>query len=74
MEVLVASAVGILTATGLYLVFCACTRFYCDFGHVVADLCGQRFLVASGRPTIGAPPILTDDATLYTDPTDVCWC
>ncbi|AGI69583.1 monovalent cation/proton antiporter subunit C [Octadecabacter antarcticus 307] len=67
MEVLVASAVGILTATGLYLVLRLRT-FPVIMGMSLLTYAVNVFLFASGRLTIGAPPILADDATLYTDP------
>ena len=66
MEVLVASAVGILTAAGLYLVLRLRT-FPVILGMSLLTYAVNIFLFASGRLTIGAPPILTD-ATTYTDP------
>ncbi|MCW1950325.1 MAG: Na+/H+ antiporter subunit C [Octadecabacter sp.] len=67
MEVLVASAVGILTATGLYLVLRLRT-FPVILGMSLLTYAVNVFLFASGRLTIGAPPILTDGVTTYTDP------
>jgi multicomponent K+:H+ antiporter subunit C len=67
MEVLVASAVGILTATGLYLVLRLRT-FPVIMGVSLLTYAVNVFLFASGRLTIGAPPILMDGVTLYTDP------
>lgn len=67
MEVLVASAVGILTATGLYLVLRLRT-FPVILGMSLLTYAVNVFLFASGRLTIGAPPILMDSATVYTDP------
>ena len=66
MEVLVASAVGILTATGLYLVLRLRT-FPVILGVSLLTYAVNVFLFASGRLTVGAPPILTD-ATTYADP------
>jgi len=66
MEVLVASAVGILTATGLYLVLRLRT-FPVILGISLLTYAVNIFLFASGRLTVGAPPILTD-ATTYADP------
>ena len=54
MELLVASAIGILTAGGLYLLLRLRTF--------------PVFLFASGRLTTAAPPILRDDISLYADP------
>jgi len=66
MEVLVASAVGILTAAGLYLVMRLRT-FPVIMGMSLLTYAVNVFLFASGRLAIGAPPILTDAET-YTDP------
>ena len=66
MEVLVASAVGILTAAGLYLVMRLRT-FPVILGMSLLTYAVNVFLFASGRLTVGAPPILTD-AEIYTDP------
>ncbi|MBB5721397.1 multicomponent K+:H+ antiporter subunit C [Loktanella ponticola] len=66
MELLVASAIGILTAAGLYLVLRLRT-FPVIMGVSLLTYAVNVFLFASGRLTVGAPPILTD-ATTYTDP------
>ena len=66
MEVLVASAVGVLTATGLYLVMRLRT-FSAILGVSLLTYAVNIFLFASGRLKFGAPPILTDAET-YTDP------
>ncbi|MEQ6202443.1 Na+/H+ antiporter subunit C [Sulfitobacter sp. HNIBRBA2951] len=66
MEILVASAIGILTAGGLYLVMRLRT-FPVILGVSLLTYAVNVFLFASGRLTIGAPPILTDSTT-YTDP------
>ena len=66
MEVLVASAIGILTAAGLYLVLRLRT-FPVIMGVSLLTYAVNVFLFASGRLTVGAPPILTD-AEVYTDP------
>jgi len=67
MELLVASAIGILTAAGIYLVLRLRT-FPVILGMSLLTYAVNVFLFASGRLTIGAPPILSDDATRYTDP------
>ncbi|MDE0969151.1 MAG: Na+/H+ antiporter subunit C [Octadecabacter sp.] len=67
MEVLVASAVGIMTTTGLYLILRLRT-FPVILGMSLLTYAVNVFLFASGRLTVGAPPILTDDATMYADP------
>lgn len=63
---LVASAIGILTAAGMYLVLRLRT-FPVIMGISLLTYAVNVFLFASGRLRIGAPPILTD-ATSYTDP------
>jgi multicomponent K+:H+ antiporter subunit C len=67
MEVLVASAVGIMTTTGLYLILRLRT-FPVILGMSLLTYAVNVFLFASGRLTVSAPPILTDDATIYADP------
>jgi len=66
MEFLVASAIGVLTASGLYLVLRLRT-FPVILGMSLLTYAVNVFLFASGRLTVGAPPILTE-ATTYTDP------
>ncbi len=67
MELLVASAIGILTAAGLYLVLRLRT-FPVIMGMSLLTYAVNVFLFASGRLTIGAPPILTKGVETYTDP------
>ena len=67
MEILVATAVGILTAAGIYLVLRMRT-FPVIMGVSLLTYAVNVFLFASGRLTIGAPPILSDSAEIYTDP------
>ena len=68
MELLVASAIGILTAAGLYLVMRLRT-FPVIMGVSLLTYAVNVFLFASGRLTIGAPPILQKGAeVVYTDP------
>lgn len=67
MEFLVASAIGILTAGGLYLVLRLRT-FPVILGMSLLTYAVNVFLFASGRLTIGASPILRDGVTIYTDP------
>ncbi len=66
MELLVASAIGILTAAGLYLVMRLRT-FPVIIGTSLLTYAVNIFLFASGGLTVGAPPILSE-ATTYTDP------
>ncbi|MGR3724545.1 Na+/H+ antiporter subunit C [Abyssibius alkaniclasticus] len=67
MEFLFASAIGVLTAAGLYLVLRLRT-FPVIMGTSLLTYAVNVFLFASGRLTVGAPPILSDEATTYTDP------
>ncbi len=67
MELLVASAIGVLTAGGLYLVLRLRT-FPVIIGISLLTYAVNVFLFASGRLTLGAPPVLRDDMTVYTDP------
>ena len=67
MELLVASAIGILTAGGIYLVLRLRT-FPVILGVSLLTYAVNVFLFASGRLTIGAPPILIKGVEAYTDP------
>jgi len=67
MELLVASAIGILTAGGLYLTLRLRT-FPVILGISLLTYAVNVFLFASGRLTIGAPPILRDGVVSYADP------
>lgn len=67
MELLVASAIGVLTAAGLYLVLRLRT-FPVILGVSLLTYAVNVFLFASGRLTIGAPPILRDGMSTYADP------
>lgn len=67
MELLVASAIGVLTAAGIYLVLRLRT-FPVILGMSLLTYAVNVFLFSSGRLTVGAPPILSDSATTYTDP------
>jgi multicomponent K+:H+ antiporter subunit C len=68
-ELLVASAIGILTAAGLYLVLRMRT-FPVILGMSLLTYAVNVFLFASGRLTLGAPPILQKgvEGVVYTDP------
>ena len=66
MEFLVASAIGVLTAGGIYMMLRLRT-FPVILGISLLTYAVNVFLFASGRLTNSAPPILTD-ATVYADP------
>lgn len=67
MELLVASAIGILTAGGIYLTLRLRT-FPVILGISLLTYAVNVFLFASGRLTVGAPPILRDGIDVYSDP------
>lgn len=69
MELLVASAIGVLTAGGIYLVLRLRT-FPVILGISLLTYAVNVFLFASGRLTVGAPPILQKgvEGVVYTDP------
>lgn len=67
MEFLVASAIGLMVAAGIYLVLRLRT-FPVILGISLLTYAVNVFLFASGRLVIGAPPVLRDDVTQYADP------
>ena len=67
MELLLASAIGVLTASGLYLLLRQRT-FPVIIGVSLLSYAVNIFLFATGRLAIGPPPILRDDVSQYTDP------
>lgn len=67
MELIVASAIGILTAAGVYLVLRGRT-FPVVIGLALLSYAVNVFLFAMGRLVINAPPILVKGVETYTDP------
>ena len=67
MELLVASAIGVLTAGGLYLMLRLRT-FPVIMGISLLTYAVNIFLFSSGRLTIGAPSILREGVEVYADP------
>lgn len=67
MEFLVASAVGVMTAAGVYLVLRGRT-FPVVLGLALLSYAVNVFLFAMGRLVINLPPVISDAATGYTDP------
>lgn len=67
MELLVASAIGILTAAGVYLMLRRRT-FPVIVGLTLLTYGVNVFLFISGRLATGLPGIYNPDATAYTDP------
>ncbi|MAU53014.1 MAG: Na+/H+ antiporter subunit C [Roseovarius sp.] len=67
MELLMASAIGVMTAAGLYLVLRLRT-FPVILGLALLTYAVNFFLFASGRLVVNAPPVLRDGVERYTDP------
>ncbi|KQI70737.1 NADH-ubiquinone oxidoreductase subunit 4L [Loktanella sp. 5RATIMAR09] len=67
MEFLIASAIGVMTAAGIYLVLRLRT-FPVILGISLLTYAVNVFLFTSGRVIVGAPPVLRDNITTYTDP------
>jgi multicomponent K+:H+ antiporter subunit C len=67
MELLLASAIALLTASGIYLILRART-FPVVLGLTLLSHAINLFLVSMGRLAVNRPPILSDDASGYTDP------
>ncbi len=67
MEILVASAIGVLTATGVYLIL-RLRAFPVILGTAILSYAVNIFLFAAGRLTINAPPILDPNMQNYADP------
>ena len=66
MELLVASAIGLMTAVGLYLMLRLRT-FPVILGLTFLSYAVNLFIFASGRLAVNMPPIIKDGAS-YTDP------
>ena len=67
MEALVASALGLLTTAGIYLMLRLRT-FPMIVGLALLSYAVNVFIFASGRLAMGLPPILTKDAVAFADP------
>ncbi|GHE03424.1 cation:proton antiporter [Defluviimonas sp. 20V17] len=67
MELLVASAVGMMTAAGIYL-FLRLRTFPVILGLALLSYAVNMFLFATGRLIVGAPAILSLHLKEYTDP------
>jgi len=67
MELLFASAIGLLTSGGLYLTLRLRT-FPVILGISLLSYAVNLFLFGTGRLVVNMPPVLTDTATGYTDP------
>src|SRR5690606_41129059 len=67
MEFLVATAVGVMTAAGIYLVLRART-YPVVLGLALLSYAVNVFLFAMGRLVINLTPVISESATGYTDP------
>jgi multicomponent K+:H+ antiporter subunit C len=67
MEILVASAIGILTAAGIYLALRG-HSFPVIVGLVLLSYAVNLFLFAMGRLAVDRPPIISPDASGHADP------
>ena len=68
MELLVASSVGVLTASGVYLLL-RLRAFPVILGLALLSYAVNVFLFSSGRLAINLPPILSKyEGAVYTDP------
>lgn len=67
MEFLLASAVGVMTASGVYLLLRART-FTVVLGLALLSYATNVFLFAMGRLVIDQPPVISDLARGYSDP------
>lgn len=67
MEILVAGAIGLLTACGIYLMLRG-SSFPVVLGLMLLSYSVNLFIVAMGRLTVGRPPIVAAGATAYADP------
>ena len=67
MEFLVASAIGVLSAAGIYLILRG-RSFPVIIGMTFLSYGVNVFLFAMGRLTVDRPPIIASDAPAYADP------
>lgn len=67
MELLIASAVGVLTTCGVYLMLRQRT-FPVILGLSLLSYAVNVFLFSSGRLALNLPPVLSETATGYSDP------
>ncbi len=67
MEWLVASALGVMTASGIYLLLRG-RSFPVVLGLTLLSYAVNLFIFVMGRLTVGAPPRIIDGVTRYADP------
>ena len=67
MELIVAITIGVLTAAGIYLIL-RLRAFPVILGLTLFTYATNLFVFATGRLTVGLPPVLNDEAAGYSDP------
>lgn len=67
MELIVASAIGVMTASGIYLIL-RLRAFPVILGLAMLTYAVNVFLFTTGRLAIDMPPVLVSDGSGYTDP------
>ncbi len=67
MEFLIATAIGAMTAAGIYLVLRART-FPVIIGLSLLTYATNLFLFATGRLAVNLPPVISPEAAAYADP------
>jgi multicomponent K+:H+ antiporter subunit C len=67
MEFLFASALGVVTACGVYLILRGRT-FSVVLGLSLLSYAVNLFIFAMGRLAVGVPPVVSDQAAAYADP------
>ena len=67
MEILLSTAIGVLTAAGIYMVLRLRT-FPVIIGTSLLSYAVNVFLFTSGRLALNAAPVLRDGVEVYTDP------
>lgn len=67
MELLMASAIGVLAASGLFLILRSRT-FDVVLGLTLLSYAVNLFIFAMGRLAVGKPPILRPEVVSYADP------
>ena len=67
MELLLSSAIGVMTAAGIYLILRR-RSFAVVLGTTMLSYAINLFLFSTGRLVVDAPPVLRGGAAAHTDP------
>jgi multicomponent K+:H+ antiporter subunit C len=67
MELLISSAIGVMTAAGIYLILRR-RSFAVVLGMTLLSHAINLFLLSTGRLQVDAPPILRDGVAVHADP------